>query len=142
MSAEHLVARGRFVILTNGRHAGKKAVILQSYPDATESRKYPHAIVLGIDKAPKKLTKDMSQEALVKRTQLRCFVKTVNFGHFLLTRHVLKDDDFWGKVKPEEVLNSLTDATEKKAMLNTVTAVVRQKYLNNKIPWFFKNLQF
>jgi large subunit ribosomal protein L27e len=130
------------VILTNGRHAGKKALILSVFPEATEARKYPHALVLGIEKSPKKLSRDMSQEQLVKRTQIRCFFKMVNCGHLLLTRHVLKDDDFWARVKAEDVVSSLSDTAQKKDRLEIVTKIVRQKYLNNKMPWFFKHLQF
>ena len=84
----------------------------------------------------------MSQEQLVKRTQVKCFLKIVNSNHVLLTRHVLKDDDFWTKVKPVEVVKSLGDAAEKKATLDNAAKVLRQKYLNNKHPWFFKKLEF
>ena len=142
MSAPQLVAPGRFVILLNGRHSGKKALVLVSYPEPTQERAYPHCVVLGIEQPPKKVTKDMSQEQLVKRTQVKCFVKIVNSNHVLLTRHVLKDDDFWAKVKPEEVVKSLGDAAEKKATLENAAKVLRQKYLNNKHSWFFKKLEF
>ena len=143
MSAQQqLVTAGRFVILLNGRHAGKKALVLVSYPEPTNERKYPHCVVLGIDQAPKKVTKAMSQEQLVKRTQIKCFIKTVNSNHVLLTRHVLKDDDFWTKVKPDAVVKALADPAEKKAALDNAAKVLRQKYLNNRIPWFFKKLAF
>jgi large subunit ribosomal protein L27e len=137
-----LIDRARFVILLNGRHAGKKAVVLTASLTATEDRKYPHALVLGIEKYPKKLTKDMSQETLVKRTQVRCFVKTVNFNHLLLTRHTLKDDDFWNKVKVPTILDSLGDKATKKQTIENLSGILRQKYLNGKHPWFFKPLQF
>ena len=136
-----LVAPGRFVILLNGRHAGKKALVLTSY-EGTEERKYPHCIVLGIEKCPKKLTKDMTQEQMVKRTQIKCFVKTINCNHVLLTRHTLKDDDFSQKVKTEDVVKAMGDAAEKKAILETAAKVLRQKYLNNKLAWFFQPLEF
>ena len=142
MSAPQLIQPGRFVILLNGRHAGKKALVLVSYPEPTEARPYPHAVVLGIDEAPRRVTKDMSQEQLVKRTQVKCFLKVVNANHVLLTRHVLKDDDFWSKVKPDVVVKALNDAAEKKAALENAAKVLRQKYLNNKHPWFFKKLEF
>jgi large subunit ribosomal protein L27e len=140
--SENLVSPGRFVIILNGRHAGKKALVLTAYKQPTEDRKYPHAVVLGIEKPPKKLTQDMPQEALVKRTQIKCFVKTVNFNHVLLTRHVLKDDDFWSKVKVDAIVTALADPAEKKSVIEGVANVLRQKYLNNKFPWFFKPLQF
>jgi large subunit ribosomal protein L27e len=142
MAAPALIDRGRFVILLNGRHAGKKAVVLSASLEPTEARKYPHALVLGIEKYPKKLTKDLPQEALVKRTQVRCFVKMVNFNHFLLTRHLLKDDDFWNKVKVPSILEALGDTTQKKQVIDQLSGILRQKYLNGKHAWFFKPLQF
>ncbi|OHT10675.1 ribosomal protein L27e [Tritrichomonas foetus] len=143
MSTKTLIQQGRLVILLNGRHAGKKAIVLAVYNEPTEARKYPHCVVLGIEKAPKKLTKDMPQETLVKRTQVKCFLKTVNFNHLLLTRHVVKsDDDLFNKIKPDTVVASMQDAAEKKAQLEAVAKVLRQKYLNNKLPWLFKPLQF
>jgi large subunit ribosomal protein L27e len=137
-----LIDRARFVILLNGRHAGKKAVVLAASLDATDNRKYPHALVLGIEKCPKKLSKEMSQETLVKRTQVRCFIKTVNFNHLLLTRHMLKDDDFWNKVKVPTIVDSLADKATKQKTIEDLSGVLRQKYLNGKHPWFFKPLQF
>ncbi|KAH0788752.1 ribosomal protein L27e [Histomonas meleagridis] len=137
-----LLQPGRFVILLNGRHAGKKAIVLQAYPEPTEARKYPHAVVIGIQKSPKKLTKDMPQKTLVKRTQVKVFVKTVNFNHLLLTRHMMKDEDFWNKVKPDQVIKSMEDTEQKKAELQAISKVLRQKYLNGKMSWLFKPLKF
>ena len=137
----NLVAPGRFVLITDGRHAGKKAIVLTSY-ESTEERKYPHCIVLGIEKGPKKITKDMTHDQLTKKTQIKCFVKTINCNHLLLTRHMLKDDDFFSKVKVEEVVKAMSDASEKKAVLDSAAKVLRQKYLNNKLAWFFKPFQF
>lgn len=143
MSAEKaLVQPGRFVILLNGRHAGMKAIVLAAYPEPTEARKYPHAIVLGIEKLPRKLTKNMPQETLVKRTQIKCFIKTVNFNHLLLTRHVMKDEDFWKKVSVDQLVKSMEDSQQKKAELDATTKVLRQKYLNGKMSWLFKPLKF
>jgi large subunit ribosomal protein L27e len=137
-----LITAGRFVILLNGRHAGKKGVVLTATQTATEGRKYPHAVVLGIEKSPKPLLKSLTQEALVSRTQVKVFVKTVNFNHLLLTRHQLKDEDFWTKIKPDAIVQALKDQNEKKAALDAAASVLRQKYLNNKFPWLFKPLQF
>lgn len=143
MSQRPLVAPGRMVILLNGRHAGKKAIVLAAYPEPTEARKYPHCVVLGLEETPKKLTKGMSQEQLVKRTQVKCFVKTVNYNHLLLTRHLVKqDDDLLNKIKPENVIKSLGDAAEKKKQLDACAATLRQKFLNGKHTWLFSPLRF
>ena len=137
-----LVQAGRFVVMLQGRHAGKKALVLAAYPEPTGDRKFPYAVVMGIEKYPKKVSKGMNQEQLVKKTQVKLFVKAVNFNHIMLTRHTLKDDDFFKKVSVEKVVASLKDAAEKKKVLEEAAKVLRQKYLNNKLSWFFKPLQF
>ena len=128
--------------MLQGRHAGKKALVLAAYPEPTGDRKFPYAVVMGIEKYPKKVSKGMNQEQLVKKTQVKVFVKAVNFNHIMLTRHTLKDDDFFKKVSVETVVKSLKDAAEKKKVLEDAAAVLRQKYLNNKMSWFFKPLKF
>ena len=84
----------------------------------------------------------MPQETLVKRTQIKCFIKTVNFNHLLLTRHVMKDEDFWKKVSVVQLVKSMEDSQQKKAELDATTKVLRQKYLNGKMSWLFKPLKF
>ncbi|KAH0792834.1 60S ribosomal protein L27 [Histomonas meleagridis] len=140
-SQKNLLQPGRIVVLLKGRHAGKKAIVLQSCSEPTESHNYPHAVVLGIDKVPKKLTKDMAQGTLVKRTQIKLFIKVVNFNHVLLTRHMIKDDDLWSKINPEQIIKSMQDTSQKDAEIESASNVFRQKYLNGKLPSFFKPLQ-
>ena len=143
MAEKSLIVPGRFVILTQGRHAGKKAVILNAYEAGQNNLKYAHALILGIERCPKKLTKGMPQEVLVKRTQVKVFVKTVNVNHLLLTRHLIKsDDDFWKQVKVETVVQSLADLEKKHQNNEKLSEVLRQKYLNNKLTWLFKPLHF
>jgi len=84
----------------------------------------------------------MTQEQLVKKTQVKLFVKAVNFNHIMLTRHTLKEDDLFKKISVEKVVASLKDAPAKKQILTEAAAVLRQKYLNNKMAWFFKPLKF
>jgi large subunit ribosomal protein L27e len=141
MSQPALVSPGRFVILLHGRHAGKKALVLTAYP-AGDSRKYPYCVVLGIERGPKSLTKEMPEATLVKRTQVKCFVKTINCNHLLLTRHILKDDDLMTKVDSSSLIKAMEDPGEKKEALRNAGKILRQKFLNNKLPWFFKPLQF
>ena len=137
-----LIQAGRFVIMLQGRHAGKKALVLAAYPEPTEDRKFPYAVVMGIEKYPKKVSKDMTQEQLVKKTQVKVFVKAVNFNHIMLTRHTLKEEDLFKKISVEKVVGSLKDVAAKKQVLEEASKVLRQKYLNNKMSWFFKPLQF
>lgn len=43
------------VILLTGRYAGKKAVIVKNYDDGQGGRAYGHAIVVGLQKEPRKV---------------------------------------------------------------------------------------
>lgn len=46
---------GKVVVLLSGRFAGKKAVIVKNFDDGTSSRPYGHAIVVGLQKEPRKV---------------------------------------------------------------------------------------
>lgn len=46
---------GKVVILLTGRFAGKKAVIVKNYDDGQGGRAYGHAIVVGLQKEPRKV---------------------------------------------------------------------------------------
>ena len=142
MESKAIISVGRYVIMLGGRHAGKKALVVASYPNGTEDRKFPYCVVLGLEKGPKKITREMPQEVIVKRTQMKTFVKAINYNHVLLTRHVLKDDDLLQKIKPDTLINSMKDKALKKEALTQATNVLRQKYLNNKMTWLFKQFQF
>jgi len=50
---------GKVVILTNGKYAGRKAVIIQNFDqgDKANKFKYGNAIVAGVFHYPKKVTK-------------------------------------------------------------------------------------
>ena len=85
----------------------------------------------------------MTQEALVKRTQVKVFVKTINVNHLLLTRHSIKqDDDLWKQINVEKIVQSMSDYEKKHENNQKVAEVLRQKYLNNKLTWLFKPLHF
>ena len=47
---------GRVVVISNGRFAGKKGIIIRSNFEQTKTRKYPHCLVLGLSKAPRSAT--------------------------------------------------------------------------------------
>jgi len=50
---------GKVVILLHGRFAGRKAVIVKTYDEGTDERRFGHCIVAGIDRYPRKVTKKM-----------------------------------------------------------------------------------
>jgi len=38
------------VILLNGRHAGKKAIVVKTFEDGTKDREFGHCLIAGIDR--------------------------------------------------------------------------------------------
>ena len=69
----------RVVILLTGRHAGKKAVIIKASDDGTSSRPYGHALVVGLDRSPRKVIRKSSEAKQAKAAKLRTFIKVVNY---------------------------------------------------------------
>jgi large subunit ribosomal protein L27e len=81
------------VVILSGRYAGKKAVVLRTYEDGTKERRFGHALVAGVERAPKRITRAMEKELdegqRAKRMSVRPFVKFVNFQHIMPTRYNL-----------------------------------------------------
>ena len=83
---------GKIVIMLTGKYAGKKAVILKVFYEGSKDRKFGHALVAGISRFPRKVTKSMSEARISKRIRIKPFVKYVNFNHFMPTRYLLKQE--------------------------------------------------
>ena len=80
---------GKVVVILNGKYAGKKAVIVKVNETATDKHKFPHAIVCGVEKAPRKVTRAMDEKKIAKRTQMKVFTKVINLQHFMPTRFAM-----------------------------------------------------
>ena len=101
---------GRVVVVLNGRNAGKKGIIIKSNYENTKDRKFPHCLVVGLAKGPRKVTKaslkrlderakKLEGELSSKKDQgsltaqinrmkkLGVFIKTYNMTHLLATRY-------------------------------------------------------
>ena len=82
-----ILKKGKVVIMLSGRHAGKKAIVVKTFDDGTNQRKFPHALVAGIERNARKVTKSMGKNKLKKRLKIKPFVKAVNFTHLMPTRY-------------------------------------------------------
>jgi len=52
---------GRVVVVINGRRTGKKAVVVKTFEQDKE-KKFGHALIAGIDRYPRKVSKVMSSK--------------------------------------------------------------------------------
>merc|ERR1712224_459721 len=81
--------KGKIVIITHGRHAGKKAVVVEVNEGGNDDEcKFPNVLVAGIARYPRRVGRKMSKKKINKRIQsMKCFVKYYNVNHVMNTRY-------------------------------------------------------
>ena len=125
---------GKVVVVLNGRNAGAKGVIVRSNYESVKDRKYPHCLVVGLSKGPRKPTKrnlaklqaqikklEASKDSNDRLNSLKSFgvfIKTYNMSHLLATRYTVKED--FGINKSLEKLDNLEKKVkEDKALIES-----------------------
>merc|ERR1712226_17890 len=81
------IKSGRVVIVTAGKYAGRKAVVVKETNEGTQDRLYGHALVAGIDRYPRKVTKSMGKKKIAGRNKMKPFIKVINYNHVMPTRY-------------------------------------------------------
>jgi len=98
--------KGRVVILLAGRRAGRKAIIVKQNDEGRKDKKFAHALVCGIDRYPRKVTKAMSEKKVSQKVHCVPFVKYVNYNHMLPTRFMVKEDFEFRSAVTEDKMNT------------------------------------
>merc|ERR1712066_1215648 len=132
------IKSGRVVILTAGKYAGKKAVVVKESNEGTQDRLYGHALVAGIDRYPRKVTKSMGKKKIAKRNKMKPFVKGINYNHIMPTRYSVDIP------VNKEIVNkdSLKDSPKKRSAKAHVKQAFEERYKTGKNKWFFQKLRF
>ncbi len=105
----------------NERNEGSKGIIVKSNYESTKDRKYPHCMVVGLSKGPRKPTKRNiaklqerikklesakdSQDKINTLKSFGVFIKYYNMSHLLATRYSVKED--FGIAKSIEKLENM-----------------------------------
>jgi len=127
---------GKVVIVTSGRFAGKKAVLVQNTDTKSKERPYGHSLVAGIKKYPKKVIRGMSKRTIARRSQVGIFLRVVNHKHFLPTRYNMDlSKELRGKI-------NVSDASKKAEAKKLVKKVFQARYNTGSNRWFFQRLRF
>nr|QGJ83619.1 acetate:succinate CoA transferase [Opalina sp. OP10] len=84
---KRIIKSGKVVVVLSGRFAGRKAFVVKTFDKGSDKRKYPHALIAGVDRYPRKITKSMGKEKTVKKSKLTSFVKYINYNHVMPTRY-------------------------------------------------------
>ncbi|KAJ3336976.1 60S ribosomal protein L27 [Gonapodya sp. JEL0774] len=128
---------GKVVLVLQGRYAGKKAVIVRNHDDGTNDRKYPHAVVAGINKTPLRVTKRMGVRRIAKRSRVKPFIKSINYNHIMPTRY-----NFEGDLKNLVTSEALADPAKRVEARKGLKKFFEERYQTGKNKWFFTKLRF
>merc|ERR1712055_205523 len=129
---------GKVVLVLGGKYAGRKAIIVKNYDDGTQDRPYGHALVAGIDKYPRKITKPMGKKKVAKRSKIKPFLKVVNYNHLMPTRYSV-DVALNKSVVNKDVLK---DGSKRARARTEIKQKLEERYNIGKNKWFFQKLRF
>jgi len=139
---------GKVVVVLQGRYAGKKAVVVKTFEEGSDDKRFSHCLIAGIDRPPRKVTRGMSKQKVEKRSKcIKPFVKYVNVRHIFPTRYVVDMD-----LKKAVDEADLVDEKKKVDVKKGLKKVFEDRYLNQKTvtsekkaagsSYFFKKLSF
>merc|ERR1711929_27349 len=125
---------GKVCIVLAGKYAGKKAIIVKQQDDGTQDRAYGHALVAGIERYPRKVTKSMGKKKIAGRNKMKPFIKVINYNHVMPTRYSVDIP------VNKEIVNRdcLKDATKKRSAKAHVKSAFEERYKTGKNKWFFQ----
>ena len=144
------VKSGRIVIILQGRLAGKKGVVIRASEEGNKERKFGHALVAGVERGPRRVTKVMSKKKIQKRTRVKPFVKFLNLNHVLPTRYQVGTELDLKQVVTDERIGG---ADKKKELKKELKGLFEDKYRNlpeakgandksSHLRFLFKRLRF
>lgn len=113
-------------------------MVVKPYDDGTKSHSFPHAVVVGIEQGPKRVSKTDSAEKIAKRIAVKPFLKLVNYNHLMPTRYSLDVESFKGAITDE----ALVEPSQKQEAKALVKKALEEKHQTGKNKWFFAKLNF
>ena len=104
---------------------------------ATKAKPFSHALVVGLKKAPLKVTSRMSKSKIHRRCHIRPFIKIINYNHVMPTRYSFDLD-----VKSLVTNEVANDPAKRKVAYKTLSKKLEEKYKAGLNKWFFQKLKF
>ena len=136
-----ILAPGRVVIILSGRFAGKKAVVTSVNLQKTDERKYGFVTVVGVERAPLKITHKMSENVQKMRTSVKAFCKVINVNHVMPTKNTV-DLAQLNLVKDVKAENFQIRKQFPVAQKKQISAQLANHYRAGKDAWLFAKLRF
>ncbi|KAJ6544883.1 ribosomal L27e protein family-domain-containing protein [Mycena vulgaris] len=120
-----------------GWQAGKKVAVIKQLDKGTKEP-YPHAIVAGIERYARKVTRRMSQKKVAHRSKVKPFIKVVNYSHLFPTRYALELEG----LKASVAADTFKEPTQREDANKTIKKLLKDRYTARKNRWFFTPLRF
>ena len=140
---------GRIVIILNGRHAGKKAIVIKDKISSVTNSLSNNIRIIGIKNFPSKNIRTKKTSTIDSKRGIKVFLKLINKNHVLPTRYFvdLNPDQ---QILVSNISNSFfnkkmnKDASDKFLEENIwqINNIFMDKYFSGKNKWFFKKLKF
>ena len=118
------------VVITNGRLAGKKAVVLGEVDEHT-------IVVAGVNRIPAKSEDYMPAWQQRKNAKFLTFIKKINMNHVLATRY--KADIGLSKVSLKDAVESIES---RQAANGEANKIMKNAFEESKSKWLFTTLKF
>jgi large subunit ribosomal protein L27e len=119
-------------IISRGRYAGKKVVLLMPVDNGSKGHPFPHAIVAGIERYPSTVTKRMSKARQAKRSKVKPFIKVV-----MPTRYTLELEGLKNTVTSD----TFKEVSQREEAKKIVKKTLDERYQSGKNRWFFTPLR-
>ncbi|EDR10425.1 60S ribosomal protein L27 [Laccaria bicolor S238N-H82] len=129
---------GKVAIVLQGRQAGKKVVVIKQLDEGSKEHPFPHAIVAGIERYPRKVTRRMGQKKLAHRSKVKPFIKAINYSHLFPTRYALELEGLKGSV----TVDTFKEPSQREDAKKAVKKLFEERYTTGKNKWFFQALRF
>ncbi|KAJ3374199.1 hypothetical protein GGF31_008417 [Allomyces arbusculus] len=128
---------GKVAVVLQGRHAGKKAVVIKNFDEGNKAHPFPHAIVAGIERYPLKITTSMGKKKVARRSRVKPFIKVINYNHIMPTRYTLELENTKTLVTAE----TFKEPTQRKVAKKAIKKIFQDKHAAGKNKWFFAKLR-
>lgn len=124
-----MFAKDTVVLITKGKYAGQKGVIVE---EMSESKGRAVVMVVGLEKAPRPVTEDMTSKQKKKRSEVKGFAKKMNVRHLISTRHSIEN------VFSSMEIKDISDMSERAVMRKEIEKRFRALYAKEPTNWVFK----
>ncbi|CAH8483985.1 unnamed protein product [Dicrocoelium dendriticum] len=137
-STVRIMRPGVVALVLAGRYTGRKGIVIKSYDDGSKEKPYGHALIVGIDRYPRRIVRRMGKKRMESRCKIKPFVKIINYNHLLPTRHMVNipfDTKLINK-------NALMDKSLRRKARLEAKLKLQQRYKSRENPWLFSKLRF